>query len=229
MANNKNEDTERKAKLKNEDDKQWVVTAENIPSLVGSDASSKIKRLSSRATPITQRLPRIIFRILSSPDELAGLVYTRVPPEQITVYVSSSCADPEHCETDGTIFSITKPPYAHNFDPCGKDNDLAIIELDREIPSTIGTPICMMEEDEQLAEELIALGYGDDPNNPIPEGKVFNRLQGIKIDSRDVMESSLNIIALLDNRSLCTVSAQPSNKHCKAVKTSKRSMSAGAS
>lgn len=38
--------------------------------------------------------------------------------------------------------------------------DIAIIELDRDIPQNEGRPVCMPERDEPLEKQLTAIGYG---------------------------------------------------------------------
>lgn len=47
------------------------------------------------------------------------------------------------------------------YDPCNEHhNDLAIIELTTDIPSTEGSPICMSVENQKMKKRLTATGYG---------------------------------------------------------------------
>ncbi|PIO65547.1 trypsin [Teladorsagia circumcincta] len=131
----------------------------------------------------------------------------KLPPEDFIFYASSSCNDnPLNCKNDGIIFKTTKPPRVHEeFDPCTAKNDLALVELDQNIPSTVGSPICMIEKDEHLAKELAVLGYGYDPNHPTPENSIFNRLEMMKIDSVDVKEwnTTKKLEASLKEKMIC--------------------------
>ncbi|KAK6017486.1 hypothetical protein OSTOST_16992 [Ostertagia ostertagi] len=99
-----------------------------------------------------------------SPEFPSRIIRAKVPPENFTFYASSSCGNyPLKCEDDGIKFKITKPPRTHEeFEPCNLINDLALVELDQDIRSTLGSPICMIEKEEHLAEELTGIGYGRD-------------------------------------------------------------------
>ncbi|KAK6025034.1 trypsin, partial [Ostertagia ostertagi] len=142
-----------------------------------------------------------------SPAELANFLYTEVPPQKFTINISSSCERPELCDNSEVVFRITKPPRIHEkYYPCDLqyDNDLAIIELDSDIKSTVGTPVCMPQKNEKLRRNLIAAGYGDDYlNHPTPKRFLLNRLQMINIDSEDVQEKNSKIVVSHAIKSLC--------------------------
>ncbi|EPB67167.1 hypothetical protein ANCCEY_13744, partial [Ancylostoma ceylanicum] len=53
-----------------------------------------------------------------------------------------------------------------NYDLCKEENDLAIIELNRDVSEAQSTPICMPNENLKLHEVLYASGSGMDPSNP---------------------------------------------------------------
>ncbi|KAK6045535.1 hypothetical protein COOONC_16960 [Cooperia oncophora] len=109
--------------------------------------------------------------------ELIRYAYDKTPPEQFTIRASSSCKHLQQCNDDQLKFSITKPPHVHEqYNPCLHENDLAIIELDRNIPSDVGTPICMINEDDHLGRKLTAIGYGRDREFTMHKKFSYNKM-----------------------------------------------------
>ncbi|KAK5970590.1 Trypsin [Trichostrongylus colubriformis] len=140
------------------------------------------------------------FRVRKDPKMVTKTLYAATPPEDITVYVSSSCVRPQFCPGRAK-FTITQPPHMHEgYNPCTDENDLALIELDSDIPTEIGTPICM-RENEKLAQKLTSVGYGFDPNHPDP--KPLHWLQKVDFHSDDVQESDTRITASHRTKSTC--------------------------
>ncbi|KAK6055946.1 hypothetical protein COOONC_06549 [Cooperia oncophora] len=192
---------------------EWFVQAVKIETSICSAVQISSRHILTAAHCVVKNVEPLdqyfSCSILSQENRFSGqstkYPYTRISPEDLTVYVNSPCEDPARCENNQAEFKITKPPLIHEeYDLCKDENDVAIIELDRDIPSEVGTPICMVKEGERFSSKLTAAGYGDDPSHPTPHGAVFNRLQKIDIDSKNVEETAnCKIEAFLANKSVC--------------------------
>ncbi|KAK6042948.1 hypothetical protein COOONC_19547 [Cooperia oncophora] len=97
-----------------------------------------------------------------------------------------------------------------DLDPCyDPHGDLAIIELDRDIPAEEGTPICMPKRNETLQKKLTAVGYGQ--IRPNPNGTVLNYLQSVSVDFANVTEANKVFTTITKGRSICRVSSMSSS------------------
>ncbi|KAK5980569.1 hypothetical protein GCK32_018884, partial [Trichostrongylus colubriformis] len=111
------------------------------------------------------------------PEELYGVAYEEIRPENFKVYVGSEYLHPQLSPQQ--VHRISKPPQFENYNPCSYLGDIAIIELDKDISPMEASPICLPQKDEKLAKTFTAIGYGIDPNHPNPKNKVLNWLQAV--------------------------------------------------
>ncbi|KAK6759593.1 hypothetical protein RB195_021273 [Necator americanus] len=88
--------------------------------------------------------------------------------ENILVSVGSRCPTFLGCPNDRVYtprYVIPHPRY-DRLDPKHL-NDVALIELDRDVDETVASPICLPEEDSSVEGPMVAIGYGVDPRRQI--------------------------------------------------------------
>ncbi|VDO82105.1 unnamed protein product [Heligmosomoides polygyrus] len=74
-----------------------------------------------------------------------------------TVTFGQRCPPGAECENKRRVARY----YLHKgFDECSLKDDIAIVELREEVPNSIATPICMPNENEEVATNLKAAGSG---------------------------------------------------------------------
>ncbi|EYC22204.1 hypothetical protein Y032_0017g3209 [Ancylostoma ceylanicum] len=86
-------------------------------------------------------------------------------PENILVFIGINklyTYNDSNSKLRESLHNIT----VRNYDLCKEENDLAIIELNRDVSEAQSTPICMPNENLKLHEVLYASGSGMDPSNP---------------------------------------------------------------
>ncbi|KAK6054561.1 hypothetical protein COOONC_07934 [Cooperia oncophora] len=105
------------------------------------------------------------------------------------------------------MFRILNITRHEDYNPCTRENDVAVIELDMEISKVRGIPICMPEEYEPLETTLTAIGYGLDPEAPKP-ATLFNWLQAVDLSLKEVAISRKMIRTQTPKRSICTVGSE---------------------
>ncbi|KIH48752.1 hypothetical protein ANCDUO_21175, partial [Ancylostoma duodenale] len=105
-----------------------------------------------------------------------------IKPENIFVFIGINNTN----ISGGSIFQLFKARHnaikttVHNYDHCGPNNDLALIELSQNISEDRSTPICMPTDDLQLHRVLYASGFGKDPAVPVtPEHPLRYRGQQV--------------------------------------------------
>ncbi|KJH41075.1 trypsin [Dictyocaulus viviparus] len=91
--------------------------------------------------------------------------YVRHQNSDITILAGSSCIDPLSCPITETKYRPKEILVHPEYDPCGSNNDLAIITLTTEISKSDGSPICTPSRREQFPTEMLAVGFGIDPTN----------------------------------------------------------------
>ncbi|RCN52347.1 trypsin [Ancylostoma caninum] len=89
-------------------------------------------------------------------------------PEEILVAIGISKEDINSGSTSKNFKALhnVSKVIVHNYDICQENNDLALIELSRNISEAHSTPICMPNENLQLHGVLYASGSGIDPGLP---------------------------------------------------------------
>ncbi|KHJ92575.1 trypsin [Oesophagostomum dentatum] len=85
-----------------------------------------------------------------------------VQPSDLKVYVGTRCPKWGSCVPNRTVYEATSiVPYPY-YETCWHTNDIAIVELGKDVDESDGIPICMPNENERLSETLLAVGYGHD-------------------------------------------------------------------
>ncbi|KAK6759604.1 hypothetical protein RB195_021282 [Necator americanus] len=84
-------------------------------------------------------------------------------PAVLRIYPGSGCPEPESCTPNRTMYrGISIVPHPE-YNLCNFANDIALIELEKDVSEEDGAPICMPEEKELLSDELAVVGYGANP------------------------------------------------------------------
>ncbi|KHJ94221.1 trypsin [Oesophagostomum dentatum] len=120
-------------------------------------------------------------------------------PDQILVYVGTrrnDCNSLASCLLYKSLYQPTKVTSGE-FTPCGPSNDIALIELSKDISQNDSTPICMPSENLDLAEVLYSSGSGQDPRSPAtlsdPVGR-YSRGQQVVAQKRLLTDEVLRVI-----------------------------------
>ncbi|CAJ0609855.1 unnamed protein product [Cylicocyclus nassatus] len=101
-------------------------------------------------------------------NQSQSIVSVLANPEEMSIFIGGGKM---RCYT--IPCQTTKTPYrakkivAKELNMCEKNDDLALLELSRDISESDSTPICMPEDDLQLNPVLFAGGFGFDPSSPI--------------------------------------------------------------
>ncbi|KAK6052285.1 hypothetical protein COOONC_10210, partial [Cooperia oncophora] len=154
-----------------------------------------------------------------SPQKMGKVPYKKLPIDLFEIYIGSRNVHPEMGRNNS--YKIGKAQFG-DLDPCyDPHGDLAIIELDRDIPAEEGTPICMPKRNETLQKKLTAVGYGVTPKTgqvkyfatllvfcfqqirPNPNGTVLNYLQSVSVDFANVTEANKVFTTITKGRSIC--------------------------
>ncbi|KAJ1365867.1 hypothetical protein KIN20_026328 [Parelaphostrongylus tenuis] len=81
-----------------------------------------------------------------------------------TVLAGSGCSDLQECWAWSTQYRISKITVHPDYQPCnsGSKNDVALIEISRDVFKKDGSPICMPSRRETATGILTAVGFGTD-------------------------------------------------------------------
>ncbi|CAJ0609848.1 unnamed protein product [Cylicocyclus nassatus] len=127
-----------------------------------------------------------------------SIVSVLVTPEKVSVFIGGGR---DHCSNlicqNKTLYRAKKI-ITKELDICNNyNNDLALIELERDISESDSTPICMPEDDLPLNPVLYASGLGVDPSSPItfdnPKGEHAHGQQVVAL-RYDAIDQSLHQI-----------------------------------
>ncbi|PIO57377.1 hypothetical protein TELCIR_21216, partial [Teladorsagia circumcincta] len=136
-----------------------------------------------------------------SPKAMLNVTYKKLPVEVFNVYFGSKYLHPELSKQKA--HKISKAPQFAEYNPCLSSGDLAVVELDKDIPATEATPICMPERNTTLAEKFTTIGYGMDPRRPNPDDRALNWLQEVQVDFTHFMPDRKLIVTQTKGKSIC--------------------------
>ncbi|XGW30744.1 hypothetical protein V3C99_009589 [Haemonchus contortus] len=129
-------------------------------------------------------------------------MYWGIPLARFKIYIGTICTHPELC-TEQTLRKAKDIIHHEKYDPCTRENDIAVIELDENVRREEGTPVCMPEPYEPLDPTLTAIGFGTDPASPRPP-TLFNYLQAVDLSLKEVSYARKMIRTKTPRRSVCT-------------------------
>uniref|UniRef100_A0A0N4XA60 Peptidase S1 domain-containing protein n=1 Tax=Haemonchus placei TaxID=6290 RepID=A0A0N4XA60_HAEPC len=133
-------------------------------------------------------------------------MYWGVPLARFKIYIGTICTHPELC-TEQTLRKAKDIIHHEKYDPCTRENDIAVIELNEDVRREEGTPVCMPEPYEPLDPTLTAIGFGTDrvtAASPHPP-TLFNYLQAVDLSLKEVSYARKMIRTKTPRRSVCTM------------------------
>ncbi|KAK6059947.1 hypothetical protein COOONC_02398 [Cooperia oncophora] len=71
------------------------------------------------------------------------------------VFVGSRCSDPHRCR-----IPRLRVHYHEDYDACTSEDDIAVLELTKNVPRHWATPICLPDREETISDDLKAAGSG---------------------------------------------------------------------
>ncbi|KHJ87322.1 trypsin [Oesophagostomum dentatum] len=106
-------------------------------------------------------------RICREPDRTAA--HRRVTkgvhtPLTFLIYVGSGCPQLGSCAMQRIIYRAALITPHEEFNACELVHDIAIVELTRDVSEKEAIPICLPRRNEEIPEQVMAIGYGYDPN-----------------------------------------------------------------
>ncbi|KIH46784.1 trypsin [Ancylostoma duodenale] len=137
----------------------------------------------------------------SKPEDQCDPRNGGLPVYDIYTYIGSRCPNEGPCPADpnrtayGARFVFPHPFY----EPCTIANDLAIIELKRDVDPADGSPICIAEKFDHVLGKVAAVGYGVD-TRPRPD-KGNPGLQYVVLDA--VSDDNGKITTRNKNKTTC--------------------------
>ncbi|KAL6724678.1 hypothetical protein Aduo_019544 [Ancylostoma duodenale] len=87
-----------------------------------------------------------------------------LPIIDMTIYLGTKCPKPGECP-NGEKRTPYKSRYINPhplYNPCNNENDIALVELDKDAKPGEASPICMAEKNRQVEGPVTAVGYGMD-------------------------------------------------------------------
>ncbi|KJH43894.1 trypsin [Dictyocaulus viviparus] len=96
-----------------------------------------------------------------NPKGLRKVPYTIDKASQFKIFVGSGDLKPTPDKP--TMYSVKNITVHKDYNPCSVTEDVAIIEVTPDISHQHGSPICMLNPDEEEADDFIAVGFGSDP------------------------------------------------------------------
>ncbi|KAJ1361825.1 hypothetical protein KIN20_021175 [Parelaphostrongylus tenuis] len=89
--------------------------------------------------------------------------YQAKKPELFTIFVGSTCTNPELCWESRPQYSVVEVTVHDKYKPCEDMNDLAILEVSPDITNMHGSPICMPKPvGEPFVDLMTGVGFGID-------------------------------------------------------------------
>ncbi|RCN28536.1 hypothetical protein ANCCAN_25722 [Ancylostoma caninum] len=86
------------------------------------------------------------------------------PVYDIYTYIGSKCPKAGSCDADPhrTLYKADLVFPHPSYDPCTATNDLAIIQLEKNVHPADGSPACLAEKHYRVLGPVAAVGYGMD-------------------------------------------------------------------
>ncbi|KAJ1351078.1 hypothetical protein KIN20_007022 [Parelaphostrongylus tenuis] len=108
-------------------------------------------------------------------------IYSVGHPKSFTIFINSACTNPGLCQKNVASYSVVKVTVHKNYNPCTLANDIAIVEVSRDVSEKHGSPICMPKPNERLQSKLKAIGFGPDPTSPLKREWILSDLRSLDL------------------------------------------------
>ncbi|KJH41420.1 trypsin [Dictyocaulus viviparus] len=95
------------------------------------------------------------------PKEQRKASYTVDKACFITIFIGSGELKPT--PEKPTTYSVKNITVHKDYNPCSVTEDIAVIEVTPDISHEHGSPICMLNKDEEEPDDFTAVGFGSDP------------------------------------------------------------------
>lgn len=163
----------------------WIAAVEVFKEYDNERTGCTAVQISSRhlltATHCVIQKSRIWKQMCNSEEKKSKFVfYWDISLQYIRIYIGSACLHPKLCR-GRKVYQPAEVFYPEDYDPCTRENDLAVIELGEDIPVTEATPICMPDQYDTLERTLTAVGFGLDPSTPEASEHLFGYLRAVDL------------------------------------------------
>ncbi|KAK6759602.1 hypothetical protein RB195_021280 [Necator americanus] len=134
-----------------------------------------------------------------SPSNAHRVNKTVMEPTELSIYPGSRCPEPESCITEKTVYNVLSVRPHPEYNICNFENDIALIELEKDVSEKHAVPICMPDKNEMLSGVLSATGYGYDPYAEDPDKPALR-----VVDFDEYEEENGEIITIDMERDTCS-------------------------